>query len=955
MGSGASTPARRDEKHPLGLKPERTNNAETGKVLPWFCGHARLGLTWIGPAYNQASNPVTSEDSGGKGSSEGEVTGYDYLADCAGIVCLGLVDVLTEVWMDQEKVWRGTLQRDAEHPNFGSIEIEGRGTMHIYWGTETQEAPAVLAANGHPGYRGQCYVFFEQLYFGRDKTNAPDVELVIKRAPLNYTGVALGGAKTKDADASLVHALVELLSHPRVGFGFTAADFDLPQLATSAAKLLAEGIAASPLLDEAETVDAMVEKFCEYMDAWPSFRDGVKLQLLLARSPEAGATAYPLIGEYDLVQPPRHTSEGQQDTANKVVVKFTDWQRYFERDSETAFDAGNYAKTGRWTPVTLDRTWITVRAIAQKVARRHAKLVSVPLIRDELVVRRDLVDDELGRRADDVRVGGFVRVTYAFWNLTLLMRVVKKVVPSDRSQAIKLTVESDLYQDAVLAYTADDPPGPDDDLNIDAGGALNWEIVELPAALVSDDAGKQNIAVPYFGVLASRASALDTRLAAYASQDGSAYKRVVVQQAGKWAIYGTLDAAMDLGPQADLAVTVLIHIPTGQADYRAVGAAVGDNAALWRGDFLLYCDGEWMSYREAYNSQDSLTGARMVTLHGLVRHRFGSVIKAHDVGAGCWLIRKSDLLGYTNSSFRLSSDDAENTLWFKVTTGTKTTWFPAVDVTAETMTVQGVTPQPVPPANLRFFTSTLHTGAGGDGATAAFTWDTGTMATLSVLWEDRAYRRNAFFASWLKPYRGEQSYVVTVRPLGWVEGDPEYQLPEMVYPADEWSGHPGTRAHVLTTADIITALGVLPDVFSVTVVAVERGVQSLPVVGWVVINGTAGVAPLMSGEQADAMTPSGLRRVVYAADPELTLWRNFEAVANHWSIPFGTGALSVAPLAGVSPKLAKTRTISNFFNIQAWVRANVSGQGAFTLYSLTGATEPEWVVDTNFERLNAIW
>jgi hypothetical protein len=954
MGSGAATPARRDEKHLLGLKPQRTNNADTGKVLPWFCGHARLGLTWIGPAYNQTSNPVTSEDSGGKGSSDGEVTGYEYLADVAGIVCHGPVDRLREVWMDQERVWRGTLVRDGGHPNFASIEIEGRGTMYIYWGTESQTAPAVLAANGHPAYRGQCFVFFDQLFFGRDKTSAPDVELVIERSPLNYTGaVALGGTKRRDYDASLVHALVELLSHPRVGFGFVASDFDLPQLATAAAKLIGEGIAASPLIDEAETVDAIVEKFCEYMDAWPSFRDGVKLQILLAREPAVGATAYPLIGEYDLVQPPRHQSEGQQETANKVVVKFLDWTRYFEKDTETWVDAGNYAQRGRWTPVTLDRSWVTVRNVAVKLARRHAKLVSVPLIRDELTVRRDLVDDELGRRGDDVVVGSWVRVTYALWNLTLLMRVVKKVVPSDRSQAIKLTVESDLYQDAVLAYTADDPPGPDDDLSVDAGGALHWEIVELPAALVSDDAGRQNLAVPYFGVFAARASAMDTRLAVYASQDGSSYKRVVVQSAGKWAIYGTLDVAMDLGPQADLAVDVLIHIPAGQADYRAVGAGVGDNAALWRGDYLLYCGGEWMSYREAYNSQDSLTGARMVNLHGIVRHRFGSVIKAHDAGAACWLIRKSDLRAYTNAGFRLASDPAANVVWFKVTTGTKTTWFPVADVTAAALTVQGVTPQPVPPANLRFFTSSLHTGAGGAAATAAFTWDTATMVPLAVLWEDRAFRRNAFFASWLKPYLGEHSYVVTVRPLGWVDGDPECQLVELAYPADAWAGHSGTRSHVLSSSDIVTALGALPDVFSVTVVAVERGVESLPVVGWVVVAGTAGVAPTPGVEQADVMSPSGLRRVVYSADPELTTWRNFEAVATHFGIAFGTSFPNVAPMTGVSPKLARERAVANFAAIAVW--ATTHGHPSFSLYSLTDATEPEWVVDANFERINAIW
>ena len=759
MGSGASTPARRDDKRVFGLKPERTNNADTGAILPWFCGTARFGVTWLGPAYNQVSAPVTAEQSGGKGGGDSdEVSGYDYSADCAAVVCHGPVDKVTEVWMDQERVWRGSVQRNSAHPHFASIDIEGRGTMVIYWGTEQQSAQATLAANGHPAYRGQCYVFFEQLMFGRDKTNAPDVELVLYRRPLNYSGaVALTGRSYLGNDASLVHALVELLSHPRVGLGFTAADFDLPQLATAAARVLAEGIAASPMIDESDSAGALVEQFCEYMDAWPSFRAGAKLQVLLARSPDSAPTAYPLIGEYDLTRTPRHSSESQTETVNKVVTKFTDPLRYFQEDTETWVDASNYARRGRWSVVNLDRRWVTSRRLAALLARRHARLASVPLIREELTVRRDLVDDELGRRADEIAVGSFVRFTYANYNTTLLMRVVKKTVPSDRSQAVKLTLESDLYQDAVLDYTPDDPPGPDDDLSVDAGGALHWEIVELPAALVSDDPGKQNLAVPYFGVLASRRSALDTRLAVYASRDGASYKRVVVQKAGKWAVYGTLDVAMDLGPQADTAADVLIHIPAQQADYRAPSGAVFDNTALWRGDYLLYCEGEWMSYREAYSSQDIETGARFVDLHGIVRHRFGAVIKAHAAGAPCWMIRKSDLLAYTNAGFRIEPDPAENVVWFKVTTGTKTTWFPIGDVTGSALTVQGVTPQPVPPANLRFVPSGAgFTGAEGAGASVALTWDTATSALLPVLWEDRAWRRNAFFAacaSWSSMHR----------------------------------------------------------------------------------------------------------------------------------------------------------------------------------------------------------
>lgn len=957
MGSGYSTPAKKDAPHTLGLKPKRTNDAESGKVLPWFCGQQRLGLTWLGPAYNVRTEGIQNEDSGSKGGGDDDqVTAYDYFADCAGIVCHGPVDVLREVWMDQERVWRGALVRDAIHPNTASVDIEGRGTLHIYWGAETQNAHPVLAANGHPAYRGQCVVFFEQLYFGRDKTNAPDVELVLERSPLNYTGaVALGGTKRLGYDASLIHALVELLSHPRCGFGFAAADFDLPSLAASASKLLGEGIAASPLFDEQETAAGVVERFCEYCGGWPSFRDGSRLQILLAREPSGSTTAYPLIGEFDLVRPPRYDQESMRETVNKVIVKFTDWRRYFEPDTEGWVDAGNYAQTGRWAVQTLDRSWVTVRNIALRLGRRHARLASVPLIYCDIEVRRDLVDDELMRRADEIAVGSFVRFTYANYAQTLLMRVVKKSVPSDRSQAVHLWLESDLYQDAVLGYTADDVPGPDDDLDVDAGGAAEWEIVELPPALVSDDAGAQNLSLPWFGVFASRASAMDTRLAVYAAADGATFKRVALQRQGVWAVFGELEVAVDEATN----FLFVVRVPAGQADFRPPLGAPGDVAAMWRGDNLLYIEGEWLSYDSATIAVDGDT--YLVTLANVVRCRFGAGMAIHLAGARCWMIAKKKLKAYTNAGFRLGADASDNDVWFKVTTGTKTTWFPVGDVTPRVTNVKGATVQPCPPANLRM----AALGDPAQPATAAFTWNTANTlpldfpGALAIYWTDRAWQRHAFYAAWSKPYRGIQSYVVTIRPLGWAEDDAELSvvvddiaLPSGTVFATPQGGitEPGNYLFAVTAADITAALGSLPDVMSVSVVAVWRGIESLPVTSWIIVAGTAGSDPGVDAAQPMQWMPSGLHRLAYAADPERACNFNFQAINAHWSLTFGGSVMQ--SVLGVKPKTARARIVLNFSRVQLWVRANLNP--SFTLHTVTGP-EPEWAIDENFRLINSIW
>jgi hypothetical protein len=488
FGAASSTPHVPEEKHPFGLDPKKTASNQRARPVQYFAGTRRLGVTWLGPAYNERTEEITQEAGGGGkfGGGGEQVVGHDYFADCAALVCLGAVDAIHEVWMDDDRVWRGEVKR-TPGSHSASITIEDRGNMRIYWGTASQPIDTILASHGHPAYRGQCYMVFEQLYFGQDKTQAPNVEVTLARQP----ETSVGGTRWIGADANPVHVAAEWLTNTRWGLGLGPWSLDYAQLANIATTLNSETAGISPLLTEQITARDALLKLCEYIDGWPVFKNGL-FQIRINRLPMENARAYPLLGEFDLVEPAVWGSEPWIATVNQVAVTFTDRHSKYEQDVEEWSSAATEAIVGEPARETMDRPWACNRGMAHRLASYYGLMHSVPLLTGRLRIRRSLVDDELRRRGDEIDAGGWVRFTTASLGQTLLMRVIKKSIPDDRAQIVELDVETDRYYAAVLGYTPDDVPGPDEYDQVPRQ-LLAVRVVELPRELAADDVGQESV------------------------------------------------------------------------------------------------------------------------------------------------------------------------------------------------------------------------------------------------------------------------------------------------------------------------------------------------------------------------------------------------------------------------------------------------------------------------------
>lgn len=218
----------------------------------------------------------------GTGGKKKETVGYNYFASFAALIAHGPLDRLDAIWMDDEMVWEGPLTRSGDYVD---ITIEDRGNVLLYWGTETQGLDPVLAMSGiaHPAYRGQAYLVFNQLYFGRDRTNAPNTELLVARWP---NAPWLATSNSIEDDVNPVIPLWDLWTNPRYGLGLPENRLDMNDLAAVGEQLNTDGIGVSPVITRTFNFRQFLVELSECIDDYPTYDALGRLDLALVREVE---------------------------------------------------------------------------------------------------------------------------------------------------------------------------------------------------------------------------------------------------------------------------------------------------------------------------------------------------------------------------------------------------------------------------------------------------------------------------------------------------------------------------------------------------------------------------------------------------------------------------------------------------------------------------------------------
>jgi hypothetical protein len=390
----------------------------------------------------------------------------------------------------------------------------------------------VLLDNGHPPYRRQAVLVLKDFLFARERTTAPNVEVVVRRKP-NQT-VIDGDAAALDADGQANPKCVEadLLTDPVFGLAQPDSFCDATTWQALADELAADSARTyiSPVLDRAQTARSLLANLLAYYDGWARFNaaGAVEAGHFLHDAAPPAFTAATTIDYHDLVEEIAWDANGWPDTANQTYVRFSNRDRAFKADSAPFVSSWNMAVTGEPRPLNIDRPFITRPQQASTYAAEWGKIAAEPGIAGTLVVRAE--------KATSIKPGALFVLTHDAAAMSVVCRCTQKTLAKPPAGRVTLRFQSERAIGQIPYHPTRVEPG---------GSAFPlpeeiemFQIVQPPPALVDGEDAE-------IVVLAARSSALTIGLRPWLRRDDADLFFPLGEQR-QWAVYGTLSQDYDL-------------------------------------------------------------------------------------------------------------------------------------------------------------------------------------------------------------------------------------------------------------------------------------------------------------------------------------------------------------------------------------------------------------------------
>lgn len=593
---------------PLNLDANRAATNQQARPVPYIAGRQKVGLTWISNCWDVYASPILQ-----KVGKKKTVTGYNYFASCAGMLGTGPMDSVRRVWMDGEVVWEGTLERAGDYTE---LSLGERGTLRIYWGTETQTVDGDLNSYGetHPAYRGLAYVVLLNLKLGQNRTQVPQVELEVTRYPVPTW---LTAPESVEGDAQVPCVIYELLTSHRFGLGWDDSRLDLDSFDAAAVILGGEGLGISPLVTRQTPLRQLLVECLEYVDGYLVTQIAGTLGLGLVRL-IAEPSSLPEVTAADLTAVPQIRPGTWSKTVNETFVTYSDRETAFEDASLMWPDPGNYAVTAERRPQTLQRPWCTRGEMAQAIAMAAGQVAGQPRLSGTLKARAS--------RVTDLAVGDGFRLTYPPLGLDeVVVRITKRTLPSPGKSEVEMAFEQDFgyCNDSELWAPTVDP------------GAVtpHWDpepnefetLLEAPWGLPATDVLGRIIA------LAARANRIAIGMNFWRRQPSLEYG--LVGEGEYFAVRGHLGAAYTASTylvDREVGLILVVDSQDEEWDNRTLQDAMTGEVVMYIGDEILY---PW--------------GAELVSpgtwLVRTVRGRLDTQRQSHALNAPVWIQSRAQM------------------------------------------------------------------------------------------------------------------------------------------------------------------------------------------------------------------------------------------------------------------------------------------------------------------------
>jgi len=471
FGNTAGLPDQKPK--PLGIDERRVSTNEQARPVPYFAGKIRVAVTFISDIFDVRTEVITRDI--GKQKTK---IGNNYYASFAALIGHGPLNGMHEVVLNGETVWAGTLVRDGSHVDYADLTIPGFGLAKIYWGTETQLPDAYLSDKSgikHPAYRGLAYMVFYRHFFGFNQTNVQNIEVVVSR----YPDISWLPSHEKVGDGvNPMVCVAEWFQNPRLGLGVTDDYFDTSGIAATADLLADEEFGISPWLTRAQDCRQLLVQLLEYIDGFTIPKPDGRVSIGLGRAP-ASEAALPLVDETVMTKKLETAPEEWSGTYNETRVKFVNADNDFAEDAVSYRDRGNFYITGEYSPLTLDRSWVTNRTKAQNIAVAAGRLAALPEITGQLMLRK------VAELFAALTPGAMFRLSYAPRGyVDLLCRVTERTVSKPEQPEFGVSFKIDRsYLIPNFELPSDHSPKSFPDPEFHLSVIASAKVLELPLAL----------------------------------------------------------------------------------------------------------------------------------------------------------------------------------------------------------------------------------------------------------------------------------------------------------------------------------------------------------------------------------------------------------------------------------------------------------------------------------------
>jgi hypothetical protein len=573
---------------------------------------------------------------------------WEYHGSIAGVICNGPVDTLDEIIVDGETLWAGPLNRGSA-TNYSTITIDARRVIRFYWGTDTQTADPILQAGGngyghaHPDYKGICYLVLVDFYFGRERTSAPNIEVVVRRKP-QQAFIAGQAAELADKEANPLACLAEWYLAARYGLGIGSGILHGASWQSAANALLARHSEAyaSPLMNQQSAARSPVADLALIADIWLRFNpESEKIEAgTWPHTTAIDVSSLPLLTADDLTERPRFEGKGWGEMETGWAVTFTDRDRGFKESTEKHDDLRALRIVGDHRRETLKRPWIMRREQAFFHVTEYGKFKGQPAPTGQLTVRRTKA--LVTRPGDLIRVDidpepGGVQVQQVF-------RVTERTLTPTGPVRLRITAEAGISP-VIYTPAADLPDTPQ---QTEPPAIANARIFELPAPLSGG-----GLAV---GVLAERPADLVTGLNVfYDSSAGGLFQFLGTQDT--FALRGAPSDEWTAASEGPFEVELYSTRDIGLIDDDPGDTAARDNKLLMvclqrEQNGAIAQDADGFAMLEIYSIRSFQQIGQETYQVSAYRGRFGTKKRAFGGGISeCWIIPGFGLRAHRHRDF----------------------------------------------------------------------------------------------------------------------------------------------------------------------------------------------------------------------------------------------------------------------------------------------------------------